>query len=400
MTDARSRGYPAGMKTGAWGERAPRTGVLALVALALACGGDDDAARPDGGIDTGGEDAGAEDAGERRDAGTDASFPVGRPDASVPGPCERYGAGVRVFDVDERHPPEISGLAISRGNPGVLWVHDDGGNPAVLVALSFAGEVVARIHLAAPLVYPPFPLDEAAFQFNNDWEDLALGPCAEGSDTDCLYVADFGDNDAGKQDNPGFHYTVFRVPEPELDPVLEPSGEVDELTSEDWVGFPFRYADRAHDAEGLAVDPSGRPIVFTKEREEDATRVFRFGPLPETAPRTFAPVEELERMASLTLTDESLDLATGADLNRSADRLALRTYRHVYEYRFAAFPEGLEALSDADLVPGVVPDLDFPRESPQGEAVAYDPFTGHLLTISEHVRGIGIPSLHELPCAE
>ena len=96
----------------------------------------------------------------------------------------------------------------------------------------------------------------------------------------------------------------------------------------------------------------------------------------------------------------ALDLATGADLNRSADRLALRTYRHVYEYRFAAFPEGLEALSDADLVPGVVPDLDFPRESPQGEAVAYDPFTGHLLTISEHVRGIGIPSLHELPCAE
>ena len=85
----------------------------------------------------------------------------------------------------------------------------------------------------------------------------------------------------------------------------------------------------------------GRPIVFTKEREEDATHVFRFGPLPETAPRTFAPVEELERMASLTLTDESLDLATGADLNRSADRLALRTYRHVYEYRFAAFPEGL-----------------------------------------------------------
>ena len=41
---------------------------------------------------------------------------------------------------------EASGLAISRRNPGILWVHNDGGAP-VLFALDTLGRVRARIRI-------------------------------------------------------------------------------------------------------------------------------------------------------------------------------------------------------------------------------------------------------------
>src|SRR5437660_5290761 len=72
--------------------------------------------------------------------------------------------------------PEASGLAASRRTPGVLWSHNDSGEPVVF-ALTPAGAVKGRVRVTGARV--------------KDWEDIAVGPCPQST---CLYIADIGDN--------------------------------------------------------------------------------------------------------------------------------------------------------------------------------------------------------------
>src|SRR5687767_2251902 len=72
--------------------------------------------------------------------------------------------------------PEASGVALSRRSPGLLWSHNDSGEPMVF-AVDTAGVAKGRVRVAGARV--------------TDWEDISVGPCAQGS---CLYIADIGDN--------------------------------------------------------------------------------------------------------------------------------------------------------------------------------------------------------------
>jgi hypothetical protein len=88
--------------------------------------------------------------------------------------------------------PEASGLALSRRDPNVLWSLNDSGTPSV-TALSPSGELLGRVRIAGANV--------------NDWEDVSVAPCGDGS---CLYIADTG-NGGGTQRN---DVVVYRVREP------------------------------------------------------------------------------------------------------------------------------------------------------------------------------------------
>ena len=72
--------------------------------------------------------------------------------------------------------PEASGAAASRRTPGLIWSHNDSGEP-VLFALDASGAVKGRVRVNDVEV--------------NDWEAVAAGPCPQGS---CLYISDIGDN--------------------------------------------------------------------------------------------------------------------------------------------------------------------------------------------------------------
>jgi hypothetical protein len=89
--------------------------------------------------------------------------------------CGLTGSLVRVPEL-----PEGSGVALSRQSPGRLWAHNDSGEPA-LVALDTNGGVAGRVRVSGAKV--------------EDWEAIAVGPCASG---DCIDVGDIGDNDAGR----------------------------------------------------------------------------------------------------------------------------------------------------------------------------------------------------------
>jgi hypothetical protein len=122
---------------------------------------------------------------------------------------------------------ELSGLALSRS--GTLWTHNDSGDSPRVFALDRRGRFQREVTVAGA---------EAI-----DWEDIA----ARGR---TLYVGDIGDNLAARP-----NVTVYRFAEP-------PPG----TTSVTAQRIDLRYADGAHDAETVLVDPrSGAIVIVTKD---------------------------------------------------------------------------------------------------------------------------------------
>jgi hypothetical protein len=133
--------------------------------------------------------------------------------------------------VELRDLPEASGVAASRRTPGVFWAINDSGNP-VIFALDGHGAVRGRVRVTGGSV--------------DDWEDIAVGPCPQGS---CVYLADIGDNNGKRK-----HITLYRAAEPA--PGDPATGPVDVIHA--------RYPDGAHDAESLFVTPESDVFLITK----------------------------------------------------------------------------------------------------------------------------------------
>ena len=127
--------------------------------------------------------------------------------------------------------PEGSGLTASRLMPGRFWSLNDSNEP-VLIALDSGGRVVGRLQISGATV--------------DDWEAIAVGPCAAGS---CIYVADIGDNDARRRE-----IAIYRIAEP-----AEPEG-VAKVTDV----LRATYPDGAHDAEAMFITADGRLYIVTK----------------------------------------------------------------------------------------------------------------------------------------
>ena len=87
---------------------------------------------------------------------------------------------------------ELSGLAASRRNPGVVWAHNDGSRDRVY-AFATNGE-----HLAT------FEINENI----EDLEDIIIGP-GPLPHFDYIYAGDIGDNDSERA-----NFVVYRMPEP------------------------------------------------------------------------------------------------------------------------------------------------------------------------------------------
>jgi hypothetical protein len=223
--------------------------------------------------------------------------------------------------------PEASGIAASRRNPGALWAHNDSGDP-VLVALDSRGVVTNRVRVRG-----------VAMQ---DWEDVAVGPCAGGS---CIYIADIGDNQARRS-----AIMIYRVPEP-----APTDTETVAATM-----FPASYPDGPQDAETLIVTADARMFIVTKG-DKRGIAVYRF----PGEPRDGATVQ-LQRVGALTrrAVDEDQRI-TGGAASPDGRWIVLRTHARLMFYLAAEFTKGtFREASRAD-VRAI-------RER-QGEGVAFGP---------------------------
>jgi hypothetical protein len=216
---------------------------------------------------------------------------------------------------------EASGIAPSARGPH-LYVNNDSGDAARFFAVDLAGHDLGSYLVAGARAI--------------DWEDIAVGPCPEGS---CVFLGDIGDNRARRPS-----YVVYRVPEPAS---VEPGAH--EIAG---VALPFRYPDGSHDAETLVVDGAGDIHVVTKGG--GGATVYRF-PRPHV-PGASATLEKLGAAA----TPSGSSLVTSGAL--AGGRLLLRTYSSVWLYEVG--PGGLGALGQPACA------LPAPPEA-QGEAIAW-----------------------------
>ncbi len=255
--------------------------------------------------------------------------------------------------IDHDELDELSGLAASRVHAGVLYTHNDSGDLARFFGIDESGVVHAEHTLEGITT--------------EDTEDIAVGPCASGS---CVFLGDIGDNDEKRKD-----VRIYRVP--------EPGTSSDALRPEVLVA---KYPDGPHNAETLLVLPksgaagsAGDMIVVTKS-PTGVSGVYR---LPaEAQPGT---THVFEKKGELLVPENGSPLVTGGSVHPCEDRILIRTYATLFEYRFTG---GLDtAFSGA---PTVLP----VSKEPQGEAVAYSADGTHVFTVSEGKR----PTLHRKDC--
>src|SRR5688572_4076528 len=92
-----------------------------------------------------------------------------------------FEAGVTQGELDTKELKEASGLAVSVGNPDLLWVHNDGGDKARIFVMDKHAHYLSTVWLAEVK--------------HRDWEDMAVGP-GPVAGKNYIYVGDIGDNDA------------------------------------------------------------------------------------------------------------------------------------------------------------------------------------------------------------
>lgn len=240
---------------------------------------------------------------------------------------------------------EVSGLVASRAHPGVLWALEDSGNAAALYALDIDGSVLATVQVPA---------------VNRDWEDLAIAPCG---DTDCLWIADVGDNQLVRDDT-----RLVVVQEPAI---ADGSARIVRTVEVD-------YADGPHNVEALVVDAAGEPTLFGKQDDGRSAILRRSGD-------TFRSVASLE-VAGLG-DDAWASRVTAADLWTDGGGLLVRTYGRAWQFDLG--DDGVAAVADAERE-----ELEAPAQA-QVEAVAWDPTIGGWWQTTE---GVGA-ELYFVACA-
>lgn len=136
---------------------------------------------------------------------------------------------------------EASGLAASRVNPGMLWIHDDSGGRPELYAVDLQGRLRGTLQIGGVK--------------NEDWEDIAA---AELDGKAWLVIGDIGDNDA-KRKSVRIHFVE--------EPKAETLGIAGMLAASPAATFKLRFADGARDCESLAVDVRERALYLLTKRD-------------------------------------------------------------------------------------------------------------------------------------
>jgi hypothetical protein len=203
---------------------------------------------------------------------------------------------------------EISGLAASRRHRDVLWLHDDGGNPARLFAVNTNGDRLATVRIEGVT--------------KTDWEDMAA---FRRDGRNYLLIADTGDNG-------GLRRTL------QIHVIEEPATLENARVQPVW-SLAFRWPDGARDCEAVAVDErAGRILLVSKKREppelfslplrpaRGILTATRLGPLQGVPTATAQEKRENARQARIA------HQVTAADVSPDGQTLAVMTYKDLLLY--------------------------------------------------------------------
>jgi hypothetical protein len=238
---------------------------------------------------------------------------------------------------------EVSGIAASRVNPGVVWLHNDGRSNQ-LFAVRTTGETAAILEWPNPMV---------------DFEDVAIGP-GPTPEQDYLYIGDIGDNESRRP-----QVRVYRA----VEPAIKDMGRAGYVPAE-VTDFRFTYLDGPTDAEALWVDPdSGDIYIVTKEKKQ--ARVFRAA-ADRLQPRQAVPLEEIATLG--------IGNISAGDISRDGRWIAVRNEKEGWLWPREVGQSVAEALS-ASLPRKVT--VRAKSQAKNGEGICFSPNGSGYFTVSE-----------------
>ena len=238
---------------------------------------------------------------------------------------------------------EVSGLAASRNNPGLLWAHNDSGNGPDIFLID--QNLNVRRHYILGGVR------------NRDWEDIVVGPGPD-STKNYVYVGEIGDNDAVYP----LKY-IYRFEEPVLDSAQNPVviSNVETIT--------FRLPDEQKDTEAFFIDPKTQDLIVISKRE-DPVNVYQIE-FPYSTSDTI--IAKKKMMLPLTQ-------IVAASFSPDGVELLMKNYNHIYYWPNAENRSLMELLKE---IPTEIPYI----IEPQGESITWAIDNSGFFTLSEMNKG-------------
>jgi hypothetical protein len=245
----------------------------------------------------------------------------------------------RMAELSDKRLEEVSGMAASVNNPGLLWAHNDSGNSAEI----FLVDDSLNIKLTCKLL----GID------NRDWEDIAVGPGPE-SGKRYIYVADIGDNEEKHKLK-----FVYRFEEPtfqQQEKEVEISA-VDKIT--------FQLPDKKKDAEALLIDPQSKDLFIISKRE-DPVYVYKLK-------YPYSTTEEITAAKILSLPFGKI---VAADISPDGKEILMKNYHQIFYWRSAS-------INSIDNMLKQLPEEIAYEAEPQGESIAWARDGSGFYTLSE-----------------
>jgi len=225
---------------------------------------------------------------------------------------------------------EISGVAASRVNTGILYIHNDSGNTNQVFLTDKNGADKGTLTLEGVA--------------NRDWEDIAVGP-GPVAEKSYVYVADIGDNQAKYQS-----VFVYRFVEPDLSQLATPVNLT--ITAIDKI--ELQYPDGPRNAETLMIDPATRDIyIASKESSISKIYVARY-PQNITSAGLMTPLVQL-----------NFNKATSGDISTDGSEILLRSNEVIWYWKLSAGTRIDAALATK---PQHAP---YANNEPQGEGICF-----------------------------
>ncbi len=256
---------------------------------------------------------------------------------------------------------ELSGLAVSKADPTVLWGHNDSGGKAELFRIGRDGADLGRVRVTGARA--------------EDWEDISA---FEWQGKPALLIADVGDNKSQRKS-----VTLYAVSDPGRD------GDQAKLL---WQ-LDFRYDGGPRDCEAVTVDEADHSVLLLTKRE-NPKRLYRL-PLPGGRPPVGVATAALLGTVATVPQPTALDhlenpvqgryfgQPTAMDLSPDGRSLLVLTYKNALRWQRHERQPWIEALASA---PEVIA-LPFLRQA-EALAVAAD---GQSMFVSS--EGVGAPLL-------
>jgi len=256
---------------------------------------------------------------------------------------QRFRKGEKLAELKQVKLEELSGLAASVSNPGLLWTQNDSGNGAEIFLIDL------KLHLLQTY--------ELKGISNRDWEDIAVGPGPDSTKT-YVYVADIGDNDAIYP----LKY-IYRFEEPVW------HEKEKKVKVKDFDTITFRLPDGRKDMEALMVDPKTRDLLLVSKREQPVYLYQLKYPYSTKVTITASKIAPLQ-----------LTQITAGDISSDGTEILMKNYNHIYYWRDTTGSTVIEMLRPAP--------TEIPYEvEPQGESIAWARDQSGFYTISERNPG-------------